>query len=349
MKTWQLLAPLMGLWAAEAQAAPVACPDSDGLHYICGPVASEDLAQVPGTPWLISGGLKTNQPGHLYRIDTGTHASEALPIAIRPDPALAKDCPAPLDPSATSIDGIGLQPGRNGRSRLYAANHGGRQAIEMFDVARQGRSLTVTWIGCAPTPEGTLANSVVPLPDGGIVVSSFYDPRQADAWERMGRGEPTGSLWEWHAGRGFTKLDVGPISGANGLELSRDARTLYVSAWSGHALLAIDRRTRQRRTIALDFMPDNIKLAPDGTLLVAGQATTVGSIAACNGPVCAQDWVVTRIDPKRGTVTKLLARKGNATVSYACGALEVGGTLYITARADRRLIAMPLKELPSLR
>jgi sugar lactone lactonase YvrE len=329
--------------AAGAQAASP-CPSSDGLHYICGPVASEDLARVPGTSWLIASGLRTNVPGQLYRIDTRTGASEALAIAIRPDPALAKGCPAPPDLTQLSTDGIGLR----GR-RLYAANHGGRQAIEMFDVERHGRSLRLTWVGCAPTPEGTLANSVVPLPDGGIVISSFYDPRDKDAWERMGRGEPTGSLWEWHVGRGFRRLDVGAISGANGLELSRDARTLYVSAWSGHALLAIDRRTLKRRTITLDFMPDNLKLAADGTLFVAGQATTVGSIAACNGPVCAQDWVIARIDPKSGAVTKLITRKGNATVSYACGALEVDGTLYITARADRRLITMPLKGLPSLR
>jgi hypothetical protein len=114
-------------------------------------------------------------------------------------------------------------------------------------------------------------------------------------------------------------------------------------------LLAIDRQTLQRRTIGLDFMPDNLKLATDGTLLVAGQATTVGDIAACNGPVCAQDWVVARIDPTHGTVKLLISRKGNATVSYACGALEVNGKLYITARADRRLVTMPMREVPSLR
>ncbi|WP_404713843.1 SMP-30/gluconolactonase/LRE family protein [Sphingomonas sp. MMS24-J13] len=334
----------LALLEATGAHAAAPCPSSDGLHYICGPVGSEDLARVPGTSWLIASGIRTDVPGRLYRIDTRTGRAEALTIAIRPDPVLAKDCPAPLDPSRLSIDGIGLR----GR-RLYGANHGGRQAIEIFDIDRQDDKPRLTWIGCAPTPIGTLANSVAPLPDGGIVVTSFYDPRDMAAWERMGRGEPTGSLWEWHSDRGFRRMDVGPISGANGLAISRDAGTLYVSAWSSHALLAIDRQTLGRRTIALDFMPDNLKLAADGTLFVAGQATTVASIAACTGPVCAQNWVVARVGPERGTVTKLIARAGNATVSYACGALAVGDRLYITARADRRLITMPLSELPSLR
>jgi hypothetical protein len=342
MRLWPLLGALALLGATEARAA-LPCPPIDGLSYICGPVASEDIARVPSTNWLIAGGLRTDTPGRLYRIDMRTRHAAALTIAVRPDPALAKDCPGPPDWSALSTDGIGLLPGRGGRHRLYAANHGGRQAIELFEVDAKGPAPRLTWIGCAPTPVGTLANAVTPLADGGMIVTSFYDPRDSKAWERMAHGEATGSLWEWHAGRGFRRIEAGPISGANGLDLSADGRTLYVSAWSARALLAIDRRTGKRHTIPLDFLPDNIKRSADGTLLVAGQATDVARIATCTGPVCAQDWVVVRVDPKSGRVTTLVARRGNATVSYACGALEVDGILYITARADKRMIVLPLR------
>ena len=41
-----------------------ACSPSDGLSYVCGPAASEDLARIPGTPWLVAGGLNIGAPAH---------------------------------------------------------------------------------------------------------------------------------------------------------------------------------------------------------------------------------------------------------------------------------------------
>lgn len=342
---------LAAVWCGLAASAAVAqdCVPDDGLDFVCGPVASEDLVHVPGTPWLIASGLRTDGPGHLYRIDTRNRRAEAMAVTIRPDPLLGKDCPGPPDLSLLSVDGLALRTSRGGRHRLYAANHGDRQAIEIFEVGAGTSVVRVAWIGCIVMPEGTLANAVAPLPDDGIVISSFYDPHDPLAWTRMARGEATGSLWEWQSGRGLQRLDGGAISGPNGLALSADGRILYVSAWSGRAMLAIDRETGNRRTIPLDFLPDNIKRSADDTLLVAGQATEVGSIAACQGSICPQPWVVARVDPRSGNVLKLVSREGNATVSYACGALEVEDTLYITARARERLITLPLALLPSLR
>ncbi|MEP7243349.1 MAG: hypothetical protein ABI885_06640 [Gammaproteobacteria bacterium] len=45
----------------------------------------------------------------------------------------------------------------------------------------------------------------------------------------------------------------------------------------------------------------------------------------------------------------LITRPGNTLINYACGALQVGDTLYITARGDRRLAYLPVAKLPSLR
>lgn len=349
------LAAVTAAGALATMAAPIAghpapaCAPADGLGFICGPVASEDLVHVPGTGWLIASGLRTDRPGQLYRIDTRTRHAAVQPITLRPDPAIRRGCPAAPARGSLSIDGLAIRRTGSGRHIVYAANHGDREAIEMFDLTIRAGMPRMAWIGCVTMPAGTLANAIAPLPDGGMIVSSFYDPRDPGAWTRMARGEPTGSLWEWHRGSGFRRIDAGPISGANGLALSADARTLYVSAWSGRALLALDRRSGRRRTVPLDFLPDNIKRSADGTLLVAGQASDVASIAACNGPTCPRRWVIARIDPRRRTVTRLIERRGNATVSYACGAIEVGDMLYITARADRRLIVVARAALPSLR
>ena len=48
-------------------------------------------------------------------------------------------------------------------------------------------------------------------------------------------------------------------------------------------------------------------------------------------------------------MTPLLTRPGNSLINYACGAVQVEGTLYLTARGDRRLAYLPLASLPSLR
>jgi sugar lactone lactonase YvrE len=247
-----------------------------------------------------------------------------------------------------STDGLTLRPGIGGRHTLYVANHGDRRAIEMFRVDARGELPTLTWVGCAPMPAGTLPNAVAALAGGRLIVTSFHDPGDKFAWERMARGEPTGSVWTWRPGGGFRRMDVGPISGANGVEVSRDGRTLYVSAWSAGRLVVVDLRTGKRREIPLGFLPDNIKRSPDGALLVGGQRTTVASIAGCTGPQCPQDWIVARVDPLRGTVTALVERHGDALINYACTGLEVGGRLYITARGDRRIAWLPTSALPSL-
>ncbi len=138
------------------------------------------------------------------------------------------------------------------------------------------------------------------------------------------------------------------MSGANGLETSADGDTIYASAWSARKLVIIPRRGGPRREIPLDFMPDNIRRQADGMLMVAGQRTTVESIAACTGAQCPQTWDVVRIDPRSGAVEPLLRRAGTPSVNYACTAMVVGGVLYITARGDGRVIDVPLAELPSL-
>src|SRR5690606_587244 len=167
-------------------------------------------------------------------------------------------------------------------------------------------------------PVGTLANAVVALADGGVLATTFHDPRDRGAWNRMDRGEPTGGVWEWHSTTGWKQVATN-IPGANGLETSSDERTLYVSAWASRQLLVIDRATGATRSISLDFRPDNIHRAEDSTLLVAGQRAAVRDIAAC-GASCPQPWVVARIEPRSAVVAPLLAGSGSSLTNYACGA-----------------------------
>jgi hypothetical protein len=286
--------------------------------------------------------LNVGAPAHLYLIDTQAKSAAVLfPLGasrMTLDRQLTPDCGGPPDLSRMSTDGLALRPGSTGRHILYAANHGDRMAIEMFAVDATGEHPEVTWIGCMPLPAHTLPNSVAALPGEGILVTSFYDPTdEKRAWAQMARGENTGRLLEWHLSTGFREVpDVG-VSGANGLELNAEGTVMYVSAWSARKIVVISRRAAVSREITLDFMPDNIHRLGDGSLLVGGQKTEVPKIAAC-GAQCPQPWVVVRVDPKSGAVTRLLEGEGTEAVNYACGGLVVDRTLYVTARGDRRII-----------
>ena len=340
-----IAAALMAAALAGAGPAPD-CAPRQGLGFVCGPVGSEDIGQVPGTRWLVASGLDLGGGGHLYLIDAKARRSRTLDVrTAAPNPG----CPGPPNLARLSTDGLTLRPGADGRHMLYVANHGDRRSVEMFRIDARGAVPTATWTGCAPMPAHTLPNAVASLSGGRLMVTSFHDPDDAKAWEKMARQEPTGSVWEWRPGAGYQRLDVGPISGANGVEVSTDERTLYVSAWSASKLVVVDLKTRRRRDIPLDFLPDNVKRAPRGALLVGGQKTTVASIAACHGPQCPQDWGVARIDPRSGRVTALVSRHGDASVNYAATGLQVGNTLYITVRGDRRIAYIPVSALPSLK
>jgi hypothetical protein len=133
----------------------------------------------------------------------------------------------------------------------------------------------------------------------------------------MAAGQDTGRILQWHANRGFEPVPNSATSGGNGIETSAAGDLIYASSWSSRQLLILSRH--------------------DGSLLVAGQRTTVAAIRACTAAHCPQPWVVARVQPRTGRVQQLLAGEGSAAVNYACGAVAVNGTLYITVRGAQRI------------
>jgi hypothetical protein len=338
-----LLIGLLGLAVSAANGAPgpaAGCAPGAGLHYICGPQASEDLVRIPHTNWLIASGMNVGAPAHLYLIDTAHKISSILyPLAAAGAPATAPSgpCSGPPDPARMSMDGLALRPGPDGLHTLYAANHGDRMAIEFFAIDAREAQPKLRWTGCAPLPAGTLPNAVTTLPDGGLLVISFYDPNDAAAWTRMAAGQDTGRILEWHATRGFEAVPGSATSGGNGIETSADGAVIYASSWSSRQLVILSRRDGSRRAIRLNFMPDNLHRQADGSLLVAGQRTTVAAIRACTGAQCPQPWVVARVQPDTGRVQPLLSGRGSTAVNYACGAVALNGTVYLTVRGAQRI------------
>ncbi len=325
--------------AAEA----AACAPAGGLSFVCGVANVEDMVRVPGTRWLIGSSMRLGkaaaQPGAaLYLIDSEAKTARAAAIAIAP----AKDgpfagCPAP-DPLRLGTHGLELRAGEGGVHTLYAVNHGGRESLEVFRIDARGAAPTIAWRGCIMMPANAWANSVAALPGGGLAISKFADLDKLNMGPVF-RGETTGVTYIWTPGAGFRELEGARLSGNNGLLASKDGKQLWVNDQGRLQIVrfAID-GSAPPAFAKVGFRPDNLRWAPDGTILAAGQIIAVdGSLAAANG------WGVARVDPETMAVTPVMTQPGRPEFSNGTVALQVGETLWLgTFRGDRVAYA-PIK------
>lgn len=325
-------------------AAPCAL-SATGIGKICGIPIPEDLVQVPGTPWVVVTSMpRDGTAGGLFLVNTRTRkvepltwAEERVDFAANPDVATAvAGCAAP-DPARLIAHGIDIARGEGGVHRLYLVAHGGRESIELFNIDANGAVPSLHWAGCVPMPEGLEANSVAALPDGGLLFTSLYDEGSADWPRRMAAldaARPAGAVYEWHAGRGFAKLPLPRVSGPNGVTVSADGKMVYVAAWGERSVRRFDRKGNETAApIALTFLVDNLHWAPDGTLLAAGQETTVASLFSCSstkGPpaYCSTPWAAARIDPHEFTAMRQWRGEGDA-FGDTTSAIMVDGRLWL--------------------
>jgi hypothetical protein len=323
-----------------AAAAAADCAPSGDLKFLCGPEAAEDLARVGDTPWLVASGLgEAGGAGHLRVINTSDKSWSVIYPASNAVAALDArrfpNCPAAPDATKFSAHGIFLRPLAAGRHELLVVGHGGREAIEYFDLRMTGGTPTVQWIGCVPIPGDIYLNSVVGLRDGGFVATHFYSPGKGGINSVFAR-EVTGGVHEWHPGRPVTLIPGTELSGANGLAVSPDERVIHVAAWGTRDLVRFERQGNSvtRRVVPMGgFAPDNIRWSQDGrSLLVAGQKF----VPRAGGPATLDGWSVVRVNPDTLASTVLRDADGTGPMQGITVGVEVAGDIWVgTFRGDR--------------
>jgi len=340
MKLMTLLAVVSSaIWSAAPASAqpppqppPGPCVDTADTRFVCGQQGPEDLVVVPGGAWVITGVFGGTGGINVIRVSDRT-SIKAYPAASDPGKNVKFDrkaypaCPGPPDSSKFTTHGLSLLPGRNNVHRLFVVGHGGREAIEVFELDARPATPALTWIGCAVAVDPVGLNSVRGLPDGGFIASNFL-PRGVPpaATQRMMAGEKNGELWEWHARSGWQKVPGSEAAGANGLEMSADGKTLYVAAWGSQSFFRLSRGAKgspERNEVPLGFRVDNIRWARDGSILAAGQG--------------ANGTVVVRVDPKTLEVREILRRPAGSGFGAGTVAVEVGDDYWIGSFAGDRI------------
>src|SRR6266404_1523243 len=323
------------------------CDPIGNVRFVCDQVGPEDLVPVPGSEWVLSSGMAAN--GAIRVINLRDRTTTALFPTATPKERLDRktydSCPGPIDPAEKEkfrAHGLYLRAGRSSVHTLYVVHHGNRESIEVFELDARPKAPTLTWIGCAVAPDPVGLNSVVGLSDGGFITTNF-SPRGTDAAarERMMAGEINGEAWEWHPGTGWKIVPGSESAGANGLEISKDGKWLYIGGWGSQSFIRLSRGQTpvKRDAVAVGFRVDNLRWAPNGALLAAGQGGTAPS----------QTSNVVEVDPATLKFKELVRYPYTDPFTVSTVAIQVGRELWVGSARGDRIAIFPLPQSPPSR
>jgi hypothetical protein len=320
---------------APGYAVPGATPCNPvgEIQFICGLISAEDLAVLPGSEWIIVSGNREGGRLHLVSVRNKT-ATVLFPTSSRTERFDAKSyptCPGPLDLQKLDdfrAHGLYLGPGRGGVHALYVVHHGTRESIEVFEVDMQASPPALAWVGCAPALSTLNFNSVVALPEGGFAATS-------------GR---TGDVWEYQTATGWRRVAGTEGTAPNGLEISKDGRWLYVAGWAEEKLTRVSRHQTaiQKDVIKLGFRPDNVRMSPDGSMLIAaGHTDKAGrSISEPREPL-QETSNVARIDPQTLEVRRVFQHPAMEGFVASTTAIQIGSEMWLGSQRGDRIAYFP--------
>ena len=323
-------------------------PEPGALGSICGFDHPEDLELVAGAKVVLASGL---QPGAgLWAI--------AVEDLRRPDPrpwriwpaaatesGVAGDggdpsCTEPPDPMQLIAHGLSARPDpQTGSVTVAVVNHGGREAIEFFELRGTGRSAALAWRGCVPLPPDAMGNDVAIAPDGEVVVTKFIPYREGIVRKlqalRASVGFESGEVLAWSRGRGWRAVAGTRGAGPNGLVLSADGELVYFAENGRRRIVRVPRAgASAERPAAFAELVSNVdNIGWDGGRLLA--VVHKGGARALF-QACLMNWALWEVDPESLEAREILDHRGEVLCG-ATSAARVGDQILIGSMNELRI------------
>ncbi|MAG29637.1 MAG: hypothetical protein CL908_01940 [Deltaproteobacteria bacterium] len=380
------LLPVVILFAATAclgrPATLAPCDGWEPERAICNLMNPEDLAPLAGRDWVIVSEMARVDPGAepgrsleipgrltalrvsdrtprplfptrkaLAPLSEWSAAAVAEPesaMPVRSDGWGDEACPGAPQAKLFQPHGVDVGRGPGGRPTLAVVNHGGREAVELFEIVGLAEP-DLEWRGCVPMPPGILTNDVALLADGGFVVTHFMPalegigPKTIWTLLKIAVGGHTGEVLRWQPGQPVSVVPGSQGSAPNGIAVAPDGRTVFVAEWGGKAIYRIflaEDGGVERDEVALGHNPDNLTWTWDGRLLVAGQHGGPMKVLGC-GEIreggCDIGYSVYVVDPVDLEPIRVLVGRGAVSV-----ALEVENEILVGAFAGDQIIRVPI-------
>jgi hypothetical protein len=341
------------------------CEAGGGMRPICGMQNPEDMALLSdGHHLLVSqfGLMDGSRAGSLALLNASSGTFRVVFEGRDEDPTQTSgtedpdwgdaNCPGP-PPARFSPHGIDLAPRPDGKLRLLVVNHGGREAIEFFEIEDRGQDTQVTWRGCALAPKDAYLNDVVSLPDGGLLTTHMMDrDGELSGILRASIGFDTGFVYQWQPatnpepGFSIEPGTHGPFP--NGIELSADGQTIYLNLYTAGEVRRIDRGTGRIVGQASIPSPDNSAWAMNGKLLVASHIGGLVDQMDCYGltvGACPMAFEIVAVDPLTMETETLFSHAG-PPMGAGTVAIDLGDELVIGTFAGDRAVLVKLSQLP---
>jgi len=324
------------------------CEADAGIEPHCGFQNPEDLALLPDGRTIITGqfgAMDGTKPGNMVVFDvqdpTPHVVFEAGDASLKSETWGDPACPGP-PPEGFSPHGIDLDVRADGALQLLVVNHGGREAVELFEVVPSGTETRLIWRGCAVAPEDAYLNDVVHTPEGGFLATHMMsrEGQSSGMLKANLLGMDVGWVYEWVPPATWKKVEGTDAPMPNGLELSANGRHIYVNVYLGDEVRRIDRASGETTATVDVAQPDNLVWSSDGgSLLVASHTGGFRDAIECmslESGSCGMPFEIVALHPETLERTTVLQRRG-PPMGAATVALQVGDDLWLGTFAGDRV------------
>lgn len=229
-------------------------------------------------------------------------------------------------PSQLRPHGLSLHVGPDGQRRLFVINHGRKRGVdpEGVEVFAEGAPGEYAHVETIRGAELLSPNDLVAVGPRQFYVANdkTLGGGMAAGLQQLGIGASPLSYFDGPDGR-YVLED---IASGGGINVSADGRTLYVAETAGKRVRVLDRleggEVRERMRIDIDTSPDNIDIAADGSLWVAGHANTLALIRhfISGTPAPSQVWRVVSGDSGAESVEEIYLDDGAQMSGGSVGA-----------------------------